>query len=216
MIRLWQRIFEFAFVCCCLAAADTASAHPHVWVTMKSELVYAPDGSATGVRHGWTFDDMFSVFAIQGVTTRKKGEFTREELAPLAKENVNSLKEYRYFTFAQAGGKKVEVKDPVDYYLDYNAKDTVLTLHFTLPFRAPVKVKELHVDIYDPEYFIDFSFVENQPVALIGAPAGCKLSIVRPEEASTKGQQVPESFFNSLTAGNWGAQFANKITVQCP
>jgi ABC-type uncharacterized transport system substrate-binding protein len=41
-----------------------ARAHPHVWVTVKSELVYAPDGTVTGVRHAWTFDDMFSVVAV--------------------------------------------------------------------------------------------------------------------------------------------------------
>ena len=51
----------------------TASAHPHVWVTVKSELVYAPDGSVTGVRHAWTFDDMFSVFAIQGLESQEEG-----------------------------------------------------------------------------------------------------------------------------------------------
>ena len=39
--------------------AATAEAHPHVWITAKSELIYAPDGTITGVRHAWTFDDMF-------------------------------------------------------------------------------------------------------------------------------------------------------------
>ena len=54
-----------------------ASAHPHVWVTMKSEIVFAPDGSAVGVRHSWAFDDMYSAFATQGLEQKKKGEFTR-------------------------------------------------------------------------------------------------------------------------------------------
>ena len=44
-----------------------AFAHPHVFVTMKSELVYAPDGTVTGVQHSWTFDEMFSAMAIQGL-----------------------------------------------------------------------------------------------------------------------------------------------------
>src|SRR2546422_10020312 len=60
-------------------ACPAASAHPHVWVTVKSELVYAPDGSVTGVRHAWTFDDMFSVFATQGIEAKKKSQFTRGE-----------------------------------------------------------------------------------------------------------------------------------------
>ena len=83
-----------------------AQAHPHVWVTMHSELVYAPDGRITGIRHAWSFDDMFSTFALQGMESKEKGKFTREELAPLAKVNVESLKEYDYFTYATADGTK--------------------------------------------------------------------------------------------------------------
>src|SRR3979490_352584 len=125
---------------------EAASAHPHVWVTVKSELVYAPDGSVTGVRHAWTFDDMFSAFATQGIDSKKKGEFTREELAPLAEVNVTSLKEFDYFTYAKANGKKTPFNGPVESYLDY--KDSVLTLHFTLPFKTPVKTQNLDIDVF--------------------------------------------------------------------
>jgi ABC-type uncharacterized transport system substrate-binding protein len=63
---------------------DRAEAHPHVWVTFHSEVLYAADGSMTGVRHAWTFDDMFSAYALQGMPHAKKGQYTREELASLA------------------------------------------------------------------------------------------------------------------------------------
>src|SRR3954462_4970847 len=101
-----------AFAALVLLLAGKAQAHPHVWVTMKSELVYAADGSATGVRHAWTFDDMFSTFATQGLESKEKGKFTREELAPLAQVNVESLKEFDYFTVARANGKKADFKPP--------------------------------------------------------------------------------------------------------
>src|SRR6201997_5178464 len=91
-----------------VAAMAAAQAHPHVWVTMTSELVYAPDGSVTGVRHAWAFDDMFSAFATQGLETKQKGVFTREDLAPLAQVNVDSLKDFDYFTYAKVDGKKTE------------------------------------------------------------------------------------------------------------
>ena len=58
---------------CLVATAPRADAHPHVWVTMTEELFYAPDGSVTGVRHAWTFDDMFSAFATQGIEAKTKG-----------------------------------------------------------------------------------------------------------------------------------------------
>src|SRR3954447_22637049 len=109
--------------------AGAAQAHPHVWITASSELIYAPDGSITGVRHAWTFDDMFSTYALQGIEAKTKGAYSREELSSLAQTNVESLKEFGYFTFAKADGKKELFQEPVDYFLEY--KDAALTLHFT-------------------------------------------------------------------------------------
>ena len=85
---------------------------------MKSEIVYDAEGRITGIRHAWTFDDMFSTFATQGLESKEKGVFTREELAPLAEVNVTSMKEFDFFTHAKANGKKAEFDDPVDYWLE--------------------------------------------------------------------------------------------------
>jgi ABC-type uncharacterized transport system substrate-binding protein len=196
---------------------SVAHAHPHVWVTMTSEVVYAPDGAATGIRHAWAFDDMFSAFATQGLDSKEKGKFSREELAPLAKVNIESLKEYDYFTYAMADGKKAEMTDPLpDYWLDY--QDQVLTLHFTVPFKTPVKAKLLKVDIYDPTIFVDFAFDKKTPVHLAGAPSGCKLDVALPREMTfaegKKLADIPADQPNTSMA--FGAEFANKILVNCP
>ena len=164
-----------------LAFSLPAAAHPHVWVKTTSELVYAPDGSVTGIRHHWVFDDMFTAFALQGIESKEKGKFTPAELAPLAKVNVESLKEYDYFTFATADGKKTPLGEPLaDYALDY--KDEILTLNFTLPFKQPVKAKDLKIEIYDPTYFIAFELAKDTPAKLVGAPAQCKLTTELPRE----------------------------------
>jgi ABC-type uncharacterized transport system substrate-binding protein len=209
------RSIAFAIALGWALVASPAAAHPHVWVTMKSELVYAPDGTVTGIRHAWTFDDLFSSYAIQGIKQKKKGTFSREELAPLAQVNVSSLKEYGYFTRASADGKRAAFNEPIDYWLDYG--QGALTLHFTLPFKAPVKAHNLSVDIYDPTWFVDFGFVDKNPVALVGAPPQCKFTVQRPTGSTATLGQVGEDFFNSLTSSStWAAQFANKVSVQCP
>jgi hypothetical protein len=120
---------------------------------MKSAVVYGPDGAITGVRHAWTFDDMYSAFATQGLEQKKKGEFTPQELQPLAKVNVESLKEYDFFTYAKANGKDVTFVDPVEYSLEFDPKETVLTLHFILPLKAPLKAKALSLEVFDPRLF---------------------------------------------------------------
>ena len=165
-----------------ITGGSAAIAHPHVWVTVKSELVYAPDGTLTGVRHAWTFDEMFSTFATQGIETKKKGEFTREELKPLAEVNVTSLKEYGYFTYLKVSGKKMPLVDPVDYFLEF--KDSALTLHFMLPLKDALKAPGFDVEIFDPDYFVDFTLAEKDPVALVSAPEQCKLTVARPGDAA--------------------------------
>ena len=105
-------IFRLLLAAVLVAIAGPAFAHPHVWITMKSEVLIGPDGTVTGIRHHWAFDDMFSAFALQGTESKEKGKYTREELAPLAKVNVESLKDYDYFTYATADGKKIELLPP--------------------------------------------------------------------------------------------------------
>jgi len=195
-----------------ILGATAAQAHPHVWITATSELIYAADGSITGVRHAWTFDDMFSTYALQGIETKTKGVYSREQLAPLAQTNVESLKEFDFFTFAKADGKKEKFREPVDYFLEY--KDSALTLHFTLPLKAPVKSKQLALDVFDPAFFIDFKFEDEDPVKLVGAPASCQVKFQRPGEADVK--KLTEEMVASGDNANYGAIYANKIHVNCP
>jgi ABC-type uncharacterized transport system substrate-binding protein len=201
-----------------LLLSGPALAHPHVWITATSEIVFAPDGSITGVRHAWTFDDMFSAFATMGIEAKKKGDFTRQELAPLAQVNVDSLNEYDYFTFPLINGakyKKGMFKEPVDYWLDYEPKAGELTLHFTLPFKAPVRAKTMDLEVYDPLLFIYFEFAGKNPVRLAGAPPQCKAAIARAQQG-----KFPASLRDMFTASEensgMGAEFAQKITMRCP
>lgn len=206
------------FIAALLASlvSSAALAHPHVWITMKSDVLVSPDGTVTGIRHHWAFDDMFSAFALQGLESKVKGQFTRAELAPLAKVNVDSLKEYDYFTYATADGKKVELLPPTaDYWLDYT--DSVLTLTFTLPVKTPVKAKELEFAIYDPSIFIDFEFDKKDPAKFVGGNH-CKMDVVYPREMTfAEGKalsDIPADQPNLTMA--WGEKFANKLLVHCP
>jgi ABC-type uncharacterized transport system substrate-binding protein len=200
--------------CVGLLGSTVAHAHPHVWITSTSELIYAPDGSITGVRHAWIFDDMFSTYALQGIESKKKGVYTHEELAPLAQTNVESLKEFAYFTFAKADGKKGKFLEPVDYFLEYKAG--ALVLHFTLPLKTPIKTKELSLEIFDPTFFVDFKLADKDPVRLVGAPEACKLDFQRPNDGAASAQAIGEQNFLGGDNSNFGAMFANKITVTCP
>ena len=194
--------------------AAPARAHPSV-IIATSELLYAADGSITGVRHAWTFDDMRSALGLQGLESKTTGVFSREDLAPLAQTFAEGLKEFNFFTFVKADGKSAEFQEPVDYYFAY--KDGHLTLHFTLPLTTPVKSKMLLLEIVDRSHFADFKMAEKDPVKLVDAPAGCQASILRPTGVREMAQDLNEDSFKEGGANvSLGLLSDNKIVVDCP
>jgi ABC-type uncharacterized transport system substrate-binding protein len=213
MIRPRHGINFVAIVVGLVLQAGAALAHPHVWVKAASEIIYGEDGSIKGVRHAWTFDDMFSTYALQGIHPKVEGIYTREELASLAQTNMNSLKEFDYFTFADIDGKEQKFAAPADYYFEY--KSEALVLHFTLPFEMPFTAKQLTLEVFDPEYFIEFSLRDEEPIKLVGAPAACTITIQHPtDDESTERMGAQNS--SGDRNNSFGAAFADKITAGCP
>ena len=195
---------------------SSASAHPHVWVTVHSEVIYGPGGIVKGIRHAWTFDDMFSAYAVQGLPHQKDGAITRKDLSSLAEVNVTSLKEFDYFTYARVDGIKAPFGDPIDYWMEF--KDSLLTLHFMLPLKTAVTAKRLQVEIYDPTIFVDFEPGKETPVSLVGAPQSCKLQIDVPHKPTMSEQlQLYQLDTTPLApSSSFGEMFANKFVVSCP
>jgi ABC-type uncharacterized transport system substrate-binding protein len=201
-------------------AAIPVAAHPHVWATVRSEIIFGPDQRIIGIRHAWTFDEFYTAMAIEGLDTNNDGIYAKEELAPLAKVNVESLKEFDYFTFVRRGAdeKLLPLKEPVDYWVEYDK--TVLTLHFTLPLESPLdmKAQEVEVDVYDPTYFVAFGFAADAPVKIAGSPApSCAAEVKKLDpESEAEDKALSEAFFSQLgPKSNFGSQFAQTMTVKC-
>jgi ABC-type uncharacterized transport system substrate-binding protein len=200
-----------------IGLAQAADAHPHVWATVHSEILLGANHQIIGIRHSWTFDEFYTAMAVEGLDTNKDGIYSKEELQPLAKVNVESLKDFDYFTEGEED-KMLPLKPPVDYWIDYDKN--VLTLHFTLPLDKPVDThgKPVQVDVYDPSFFVAFGFATEKPVTLAGADSkGCTAEITLPDpETAADTKALTESFFSQLGPNsNFGSQFAQTATVKC-
>lgn len=199
--------------------AASVEAHPHVWATVRSEVVFGPRTEITGIRHAWTFDEFYSAMAVQGLDTNGDGTYAKDELEPLAKVNVESLKDFDYFTYVRREGDDtfLPLKGPEDYWVEYDG--TALTLHFTLPLEAPLSPssKSVTVDVYDPSFFVAFGFAEKDPVKIAGSAPGCAAKVVAADpEAAEDAKALTESFFSQLGPdSNYGSQFAQTVTVTC-
>ena len=100
------------------AGVAPAAAHPHVWITVESVVVYER-GSIAAIRHTWTFDELYTTMAIQGLDANNDCNYDRTELAELAKVNMDGLKEFAYFTQVKLADQALGVEDPKDHYLVY-------------------------------------------------------------------------------------------------
>lgn len=215
--RSRRSVATLALTALAMAPAAVAQAHPHVFVTATEQVIFGPDGLVTGVRHAWRFDDMYSAFVIQGLGP-EGAILTKEQLAPLAKTNVESLAEFGYFTIVKASGKQSEFRDPVDYWLE-ESSDKLVTLHFTLPLKTPASAgRVLTLSVYDPTYFVAFSMAEKDPVSLQAAPSGCSTSVSKPKALDAADtQKLNESFFTNLSPGmDFGIKLAERAIVACP
>lgn len=199
------------------ALATSANAHPHVWVEAKTKVLFGSDGRVVGVHNDWVFDDMYSAFAVQGLA--KGGQLaTREQLAPLAKTNVDSLAEYDYFTYGHAAGQKLRFGKPTNYWLEQRP-DKRVVLHFDLPLAEPTRTgRALSLEIYDPTYFVDFELAPTDPVALVDAPSGCSKSVLGANPLIVQaGKQTALGFDAGGTPDtNFALNMASRIIVACP
>ena len=198
-------------------AATPAFAHPHVWVEAHEKVMFDKAGKVEGVRNDWVFDEMYSAFAVQGLA-KPDQIATTQQLAPLAKTNVDSLKEFDYFTYAKTDGHKVEFGAPVDYTLE-ERPDKRVVLHFTLPLKTPLKTgRYMSLQVYDPTYFVDFELAEKDPVQLAGAPDGCSKTVLGPNPLVVEdGKTLAKAFDTGLTpSDDFALKMAARTIVACP
>ncbi|MBY0226445.1 MAG: DUF1007 family protein [Hyphomicrobium sp.] len=202
-----------------VASPTPAHAHPHVWVNVETTVLY-DQGKVTGFTHRWTFDDMYTAMAVQGLDKNQDGTFTREELAELAQVNIDGLKEFEFFTFARVKESPVKLAPPKDYWLEH--KNGVLSLNFTLPIAEPVpaETEGFEFAVYDQTFFIAFDLAKENPVRLSdSAPAGCSATVGNSDKDLADLQKLNDAFGGQLTAGNAnegsGLGYASTIHLSC-
>lgn len=226
-MRIWKKL-GIAIVL--ILATVPARAHPHVWVTVKSVVLFDAENKAIGIRHVWTFDEMYSSFAVEGLGKKDVKNPTREDLKELADLNIQSLKEFDYFTFPMHAGAKLPLGAPKDYYLEH--VDKLLSLHFTLPLEKPLDVvpEGLSFTVFDQTYYIAFVFAKEEPLKLgEGAPKPCSAEIKPPAAAEAapqtatqdkpgdqaKQDRLAQAFSQAMGADANLSQHSDNAVVRC-
>jgi ABC-type uncharacterized transport system substrate-binding protein len=199
-----------------LGLTGLVQAHPHVFVSARAEILYAPDGSVRALKHIWSFDEAYSAFITQGLDKNGDGKLTPDELAELAKINIESLPDVGFFTVAKANGRPQEFGQPSDAGLVFENK--ILTLTFILPLKAPATAnRSFGIEIGDPTYFVAFDIADAQDAVITrDAPKGCVVRIARPPKLDAATQQRLSQEDITATPDMSGYQVTTRALVACP
>jgi ABC-type uncharacterized transport system substrate-binding protein len=172
-----------------------ALAHPHVLVSVQSELIFNEAEELIAVRHHWRFDEGFSAYMLQGLDENQDGVYSREELEELAQINVESLADYAFFTDLIVATSQEELdtlpgvkfESPENYWLEHDGQ--AATLHYDLPLseaRPLNQYTHIALDVFDPEYFIAFSLSEEEPFRIGVSSPQCEASVSHPPPMSDR------------------------------
>ena len=162
--------------------AAPARAHPHIWVTMHSELVYAPDGSVTGIRQHWAFDDMFSAFAMQGLESQGQGRLQPRRARAARQDQCRVAQGIRLLHLRHRRRQQGAARRPAaGLFRRLQGFGGHAALHAAVQDAGEGQAAEDRHLRCRP-----FSSISPSPrtsrSSLVGAPDGCKLDVVPPRE----------------------------------
>ena len=202
----------------CVARAGTASAHPHVWIDLKTDLDFDDAGRLDAIAITWTFDEFYSAFAVQDFKKRPDGTYDPADLDKLVDVNLKNLKDWHYFTEVKQSGKPVKLGDAKGGGSSYDPKSGQLTMIFTVPLATPLaatKAAPVEFLVYDPTYYIAIDYVKKDPIHMVsGKHDGCGVPTKVPN-AEKVWTSLPESAFMGPQAVSLGENFAATATLTC-
>lgn len=200
------------------ASTNVASAHPHVWIDMKTALDFDAQKRLTGLKVTWAFDEFYSAFAVQDFKKRPDGSYDPADLRKLVDVNLQNLKDWHYFTEVTAAGKPAKLGTAKNEGASYDAKSGQLTMIFSVPLETPIAATAaapVQFRIYDPSYYIAIDYVKKDPIQMDqGTHDGCDVSLKVPN-AEKIWTSLPESAFMGPQAVSLGKNFASTATLTC-
>lgn len=212
-MKCWKSLGIAAVTALSLLSAtpDRAAAHPHVWIDAAPEVIFDDAGRVVALKMRWTFDALYSSFALSGIDANKNKVADPDELAKLAKENTEALKDFKYFTLVRKNGQNVPFGAGVAAH--NKVVDGALVMTLDLPLAEPIDPTKEHMTFasFDPTYYIAISVKDAAAVSTVKAPSGCRTLY---SEAGEAPENVSDAVVANLSE-NWAAQYAPTITVTC-
>lgn len=198
-------------------AATPAYVHPHVFAEARLEIDVDKAGTVTALKHVWRFDDVFSSTVLMEFDKNADLKLDESELKTVSDTIYDSLAEFGYFQIVTLNGKDVAMQRPAKLIATFEHNQ--LTVLFQSHPQKPLKLSgKVDFGVYDPTFYTAIDFLEDDQMAVMGMPAGCSRSVIRPDpdEAIAQNQgSLTDEFFNDPTGTDLSKIFATRLELTC-
>ena len=208
-------LFVVGMIPCC------ALAHPHSWISLRSEFILDKNGHLTEIHQRWNFDIYYSMMTLADVVNEHRDQ--QKGLAIMAKTMAQNLAEYRYFSNLIVSGTDIPLPAPYTYALTTRMSEgqeiLSLQMQFKLDKPQPMQGKSVTWSVFDPTYFIDISHGKPSEIAILNQGVSHSVRCLKTIEVSEPSEEVLE-YAASLdrtqkdTQG-LGNYFAEKVLITC-
>ncbi|WP_167850980.1 DUF1007 family protein [Tabrizicola caldifontis] len=214
---MWRRLLLGGVV---LAVGGPVVAHPHVWIDTRIEVILNDRNEATGLRIGWTYDELYSLSVVgdMGLDPDWDGNLTPEETARLSGFDMNWDPDFPGDTYALLGETPLELSRPQDWTAGY-ADGKITTTHLrTFAEPVPLDTLPLVVQAYDPGYYVAYA-IPFPPVVSGGLGCTARTFVPDLDEAQQQllaalSEYAPDVDLQAEFPAV-GAKFAEEVRVTC-
>lgn len=202
-----------------IGMASICVAHPHNWVTVRSEFDLNDSGQLVSINQIWRFDFFYSAILIAELANDWQQPLPKA-LELEARRMVTNLKPYAYFSALSIGGRDTPLPTPDRYRLQVVKAEgqefLELDMHFRLDKYPLLAGKALIWSVYDPTYYIAYSHESPDNIEIRHAGAWqCSKQLKLPEITE---QLIAYAFSLDRTqrdTDGLGQAFAEKIVITC-
>jgi ABC-type uncharacterized transport system substrate-binding protein len=203
-----------------LALAPAAgSAHPHVFVDSRIEVVLEAD-RVLAVRLTWTYDEFFTLMLTEdlGLDGDGDGRLDAAETAILAANVLDWPPDFGGDLVVRQDGEAVPLAPRIDHRVAIE-EGRMVEVH-TRPLATPVPADlPVLIENFDPYYFVDYAIL---PDVTLSGGAGCVAEVVEadPVEAQARVDEIWEGL-DIAGAGRdvrlppVGNFFSDRVEIRC-
>ncbi|SHK57026.1 Protein of unknown function [Desulfatibacillum alkenivorans DSM 16219] len=145
---------------CLFLLPSLVSAHPHVFVENKIEIVFDEAGLA-GFRSTWVFDEMFTIVILEDMLEISDYAMKPEHIPMIKEQAFDHLKEHHYFTEISVNKEPFKAQFVKDFNARLDGEKLVYDFFIPCHVKAITSWKTVTIAQYDPTFYSALTFAEK-------------------------------------------------------